>query len=72
MKVTRGQVIETLRDEYEADILIAMADTFGFELKQGKSKLYAYCKNCGRRFYYDHYGQGSMSERIAMHGARHK
>lgn len=71
MKATREQVINALRDTYEADILIAMADTFNFELKQGRSKLYATCKVCGKRFMYGHYGQGTMSERIAVHGGRH-
>lgn len=64
--------MEALQDEYEADILIAMANTFNFELKQGRSKLYATCKFCGKRFMFGHYGQGSMSDRISVHGGRHK
>ncbi len=75
MIATREQVIEAISNfykdkEYEADALIAMAQTFGFELIQGKSQLYATCNRCSKRLMNHTYGMGSLSERIAEHGCR--
>lgn len=70
-KATPKQIIDAMNgDEYEAAALVAIANTFEFWLKQGKSQLYATCHNCGKRLMLHTCGSGSLSERIAEHNCR--
>ena len=71
MKATTEDIKKVYRNDYEVSILEAMAKTFNFEIRTGKS-LYAVCCDCGKRLSKNAYGMGSLSERISTHICRRK
>lgn len=72
MLATKEDIIAKTHDNYEADIIIAQAKTFGYEIKVGSNHgLFASCNHCGKRLQFHTYGNGNLSERMVLHASRH-
>ena len=56
--------------EYERKASAAIAEAFGFEVKEGKSRIYYRCIVCGKRYAETFYGEANTT-RMIRHNERY-